>query len=42
MYVIAELAAGVAAALIFGLISRTSHDKTSLREALTETNAKKA
>jgi glycerol uptake facilitator protein len=42
VYVIAELAAGVAAALIFGLISRTSHDKTSLREALTETNAKKA
>jgi glycerol uptake facilitator protein len=36
VYVVAELAAGVAAALLFGLISRTEHDKTSLREALTE------
>jgi glycerol uptake facilitator protein len=42
VYVIAELAAGVAAALIFGLISKTTADKTSLREALTESNAKKA
>jgi glycerol uptake facilitator protein len=40
VYVLAELAAGVAAALIFGLISKTSHDTTSLREALTETKAK--
>jgi hypothetical protein len=40
VYVLAELAAGVAAALIFGLISRTNADKTSLREALTETKAK--
>ncbi|GAA3406141.1 MIP/aquaporin family protein [Pseudarthrobacter polychromogenes] len=36
VYVIAELAAGVAAALLFGLISRTQADRTSLTEALTE------
>lgn len=36
VYVIAELAAGVAAGLLFGLISRTQADSTSLTEALTE------
>jgi glycerol uptake facilitator protein len=36
VYVIAELAAGVAAGLLFGLISRTQADRTSLTEALTE------
>ncbi|MGX5681982.1 MIP/aquaporin family protein [Schumannella luteola] len=39
VYIVAELAAGVAAALLFGLISRTEHDKTSLTEALTEEKA---
>jgi glycerol uptake facilitator protein len=39
VYVLAELAAGVAAALIFGLISKTAADKTTLTEALTETKA---
>ncbi len=41
VYLVAELAAGIAAALLFGVISRTAHDKTSLREALTETEASK-
>jgi glycerol uptake facilitator protein len=36
VYVLAELVAGVAAALLFGLISRTQADKTSLTEALSE------
>lgn len=36
VYAIAELAAGVVAALLFGLISRTAADKTGLQEALTE------
>lgn len=36
VYVIAELLAGIAAGLVFGLISRTSADKTTLTEALTE------
>ncbi|TSE14694.1 aquaporin family protein [Arthrobacter sp. KBS0703] len=36
VYVIAEIAAGVAAGLLFGLISRTQADRTSLTEALTE------
>jgi glycerol uptake facilitator protein len=36
VYALAELAAGVAAALIFGLISKTAADTTSLTEALTE------
>jgi glycerol uptake facilitator protein len=36
VYVIAELAAGIAAGLLFGLISRTQADRTSLTEALTE------
>jgi glycerol uptake facilitator protein len=36
VYVIAELLAGVLAALLFGVISATTKDKTSLREALTE------
>ncbi|GAA3308741.1 MULTISPECIES: MIP/aquaporin family protein [Arthrobacter] len=36
VYVVAELAAGVAAGLLFGLISRTQADRTSLTEALTE------
>lgn len=36
VYMIAELLAGAAAALVFGVISRTSHDQTTLREALTE------
>lgn len=36
VYVIAELAAGVAAGLLFGLISRTQADCTTLTEALTE------
>ena len=40
VYVIAELSAGVAAALIFGLISKTQADKTTLTEALTEEKAK--
>jgi glycerol uptake facilitator protein len=36
VYIVAELAAGVAAGLLFGLISRTQADRTSLTEALTE------
>ena len=36
VYVVAELLAGVAAALLFGVISRTQADKTSLTDALTE------
>lgn len=36
VYIIAELLAGVAAGLLFGLISRTTADKTGLEEALTE------
>jgi glycerol uptake facilitator protein len=36
VYVIAELLAGVAAALLFGAISRTQADNTTLTEALTE------
>jgi glycerol uptake facilitator protein len=36
VYVIAELAAGIAAGMLFGLISRTQADRTSLTEALTE------
>ena len=36
VYVLAELAAGVAAALLFGLISKTAADTTTLTEALTE------
>lgn len=36
VYVIAELTAGVAAAALFTVISRTSADRTSLTEALTE------
>jgi len=41
VYVIAELTAGMAAGLLFGLISRTSADKKGLQEALTEETAKK-
>ena len=41
VYLVAELAAGVAAALLFGVISKTEHDKTSLREALSEPEAAK-
>ena len=40
VYVIAELAAGVAAGLLFGLISRTQADRTTLTEALTEEDAR--
>lgn len=40
VYVIAELAAGVAAGLLFGLISRTQADRTTLTEALTEEEAR--
>lgn len=40
VYVFAELLAGVAAALLFGLISRTQMDNTTLTEALTEEKAK--
>lgn len=36
VYIVAELAAGVVAGLLFGLISRTQADRTSLTEALTE------
>lgn len=36
VYVIAELLAGVAAGLLFGIVSRTSSDDTTLTEALTE------
>ncbi|MCD4849681.1 aquaporin family protein [Arthrobacter sp. AK01] len=36
VYVIAELAAGIAAGLLFGVISRTQADRTTLTEALTE------
>lgn len=36
VYVIAELSAGIAAGLLFGLISRTQADRTSLTEALSE------
>ena len=36
VYLVAELAAGVAAALLFGVISKTRQDSTSLRDALTE------
>lgn len=39
VYVLAELVAGVAAALVFGLISKTAADTTSLTEALTESKA---
>lgn len=39
VYVGAELLAGVAAALLFGLISRTQADNTTLTEALTEEKA---
>jgi glycerol uptake facilitator protein len=40
VYVIAELLAGVAAGLVFGLISRTQADNTTLTEALSEEKAK--
>jgi len=40
VYVIAELAAGVAAALLFGLISRTQTDKTPVTATRTEELAK--
>lgn len=40
VYVSAELAAGVAAGLLFGVISRTKADHTSLKEALTEEGAR--
>ncbi|MGP6178182.1 MIP/aquaporin family protein [Microbacterium sp. A196] len=36
VYIIAELVAGVAAAALFTVVSRTSADRTSLTEALTE------
>lgn len=36
VYVVAELLAGVAAGLLFGVVSRTSADDTTLTEALTE------
>jgi len=36
VYVVAELLAGVAAGLLFGVVSRTSSDATTLTEALTE------
>ena len=36
VYLAAEFAAGIAAALLFGVISKTDHDETSLTEALTE------
>jgi glycerol uptake facilitator protein len=36
VYVVAELLAGVAAGLLFGVVSRTSSDNTTLTEALTE------
>ncbi|MDZ4046230.1 MAG: aquaporin [Rhodoglobus sp.] len=39
VYIVAELAAGIAAALVFTVISRTAHDKTTLTEALTEDSA---
>lgn len=39
VYIVAELAAGIAAALVFTVISRTAHDKTTLTEALSEDNA---
>lgn len=39
VYIVAELAAGIAAALVFTVISRTAHDKTTLTEALTEEKA---
>ena len=42
VYLLAEFAAGIAAALVFGAISRTQHDTTSLREALSETPEKEA
>lgn len=41
VYLLAEFAAGIAAALVFTLISKTEHDKTSLTEALTEPEAAK-
>jgi glycerol uptake facilitator protein len=41
VYLAAEFAAGIAAALLFGLISKTQKDATSLREALTETETVK-
>lgn len=40
VYIVAELLAGIAAALVFTLISRTEADKTSLEEALTEEKAR--
>ena len=40
VYVIAELTAGIAAGLLFGLISRTQADTTSLTEALVEKDAR--
>lgn len=40
IYVIAELLAGVVAALLFGLISNTTADKKGLEAALTEETAK--
>lgn len=36
VYVVAELAAGIAAGVLFGLISRTQADRTTLTESLTE------
>jgi glycerol uptake facilitator protein len=40
VYVIAELLAGVAAALLFTLVSNTDQDKTGLKDALTEDRVK--
>lgn len=40
VYIAAELLAGVAAGLLFGLISKTAADKTGLQEALTEEKAR--
>ena len=39
VYVVAEVIGGIAAGLVFGLVSRTQADKTSLTQALTEEKA---
>ncbi|QJU52676.1 MIP/aquaporin family protein [Herbiconiux sp. KACC 21604] len=40
VYVIAEITAGIAAGLLFGLVSRTRADRTTLTEALEEEDAR--
>ncbi len=40
VYVIAEVAAGIAAGLLFGFVSRTRADRTTLTEALEEEDAR--